>query len=502
MKDEKANIVKTVVIVAMAILVLMSMLPAMVSAQSDVKINEIMYNPSTEQGSDANMEWIELYNKDTEAINISAWSIDDNQISEIVMEPGDYVVLARNKTAFDAYYGALPCPVIDVTVGLKNDPGDTIVLCNITGAEVDNVTYNASLGADGNGKTLERTATGVWKESLADGGTPCKLNSVTIVIPYPPWWGPPMTCISNITVDIDPDNIGKNATIDLFTATEVIDNETYLVVNISKPRGYTKMYVGMDGENEDYLMRGTVVTLGPELGIDSYTFDPAIVMWDFPLMAGKTWSSTSNVTGTYVNQTLDEPIVFNYTAVVSGEVTAEVVTVPFGTFPCLVIEKNMSYEVEGVHTWNSRKYWLSPRYNGFFCPKYQSYLYGGLIEELELIDVAPPTIPPTFLNATDNNTTINATTGEFLIIFFETANPGSTGYWWEVAELDDQVLQQVGDIAFVPDYVPEPGFVGGPPGKQIATFEVVGAGNATINMAYRSPGGTVEDTFTLNVTAS
>jgi hypothetical protein len=168
-------------------------------------------------------------------------------------------------------------------------------------------------------------------------------------------------------------------------------------------------------------------------------------------MAGKTWSSTSNVTGTYVNQTLDEPIVFNYTAVVSSEVTAEVVTVPLGTFSCLVIEKNMSYEVAGVHTWNSIKYWLSPGYNEFLCLKYQSYLHGGLMEELELIEVVPPTIPPTFLNATDNNTTINATTGEFLVIFFETANPGSTGYWWEVAELDEQVLRQVGDIAFVHD---------------------------------------------------
>jgi len=493
MKDEKENIVKTVVIVAMAILVLMSMLPAMVSAQSDVKINEIMYDPSTEQGDDSDMEWIELYNNDTEAINISGWAIDNNPISDKVMEPGDYVVLARNKTAFEAYYGALPCSVIDLTFVLANS-GDTIVLCNITGAEVDNVTYDASWGADGNGKTLERTVIGGWAESLVDGGTPCKLNSVAIVIPFSPWV-PPMTYISNITVDIVPDNIGKNATIGLFTATELIDNETYYVVNISKPSGYTKMYVDMDVDNKDSLMRRTVITLGPELGIDSYTFDPAIVMWDFPLMAGKTWSSTSNVTGTYVNQTLDEPIVFNYTAVVSGEVTAEVVTVPLGTFPCLVIEKNMSYEVEGVQAWNSRKYWISPEGNEFLCPKYQSYLHGGLMEELELIDVRPPT----FLNATDNNTAINVTTGEFLVVTLE-GNP-TTGYTWEATEpLDDLVLQQVGDIAFVP----ESNLIGAG-GVQIATFEVVGAGDATIKMVYHRPWETeVEpvDTFTLNVTAS
>ena len=494
MKDEKDNKVKTVVIVAMAILVLMSMLPAMVSAQGDVKINEIMYNPST--GDDSDMEWIELYNNDAEAVNISDWTIDGNQIADMVMVPGAYAVLARNKTAFDDYYGALPCSVIDVTFVLANS-GDTIVLCDSTGAEVDNVTYDASWGADGNGKTLERNVAGWWVDSLADGGTPCELNSVKFVIPFSPWV-PPMIYIYNITVDIVPDNIGKTATTGLFTATEVIDNETYYVVNISKPSGYTKMYVGMDVDNKDSLMRRTVITLGPELGIDSYTFDPAIVMWDFPLMAGKTWSSTSNVTGTYVNQTLDAPIVFNYTAVVSGEVTAEVVTVPLGTFPCLVIEKNMSYEVEGVQAWNSRKYWISPTDNGFLYPKYQSYLRGNLVEELELIEV----IPPTFLNATDNNTAINAITGRFLVIILE-GNP-TTGYTWEVTEpLDELVLQQVGDIAFVQDYA-EPGLVG-VPGVQIATFEVVGAGNATIKMVYHQPWETdVEplDTFTLNVTAS
>ena len=496
MKDEKDNNVKTVVIMATAILVLMSMLPVMVSAQSDVKINEIMYDPGTDQGRDFDMEWIELYNKGTEVINISDWTIDNNPISDNVMQPRDYVVLARNKTAFDAYYGALTCPVIDITLQLNNDPGDTIVLSNSTGAEVDNVTYNASWGADGNGKTLERNAAGVWKESLVDGGTPCKLNSVAIVVPYSPWL-PPMIYICNITVDaMTPENVGKNATLGLFTSAEMIDNVLYYIFNISTPTDTTKMYVSTDAENEDNLMR-RAVTEAPGREIVNLTFDPAFVMRDFPLWIGKTWTSTSNVTGIIVNRT-GAVIPINTTAVVAGKVTLEVVTVPLGTFPCVVIENNISYDVAGVPISNVRKYWMSTQNNELLSPKSQTYRNGNLVEELELIEA----ISPTFLNATDNNTTINATTGRFLVITFETSNPGSTGYWWEVAELDEQVLRQVGDVVFVPDYVPEPGFVGGPPGKQIATFEVVGAGNATINMAYRSPGGTVEDTFTLDVTAS
>jgi inhibitor of cysteine peptidase len=492
MKDEKADKIKIAVIVTTAILVLMSMLPTMVSAQSDVKINEIMYDPSMDQGDDSDMEWIELYNNDMEAANISGWTIDGNQISDIVMEPGDYVVLARNKTAFDAYYGALPCSVIDVTLGLKNDPGDTIVLCNSTGAEVDNVTYNASLGADGNGKTLERTATGGWAESLADGGTPCKLNSVTIVVPYSPWV-PPMIYIYNITVDaMTPENVGKNATVGLFTSAEMIDNVLYYIVNISTPTDNTKMYVSTDAENEDNLMRRTV-TEASGREISNLTFDPAFVMRDFPLWVGKTWTSTSNVTGIIVNET-GAVIPINSTAVVAGTVTLDVVTVPLGTFPCLVLENNISYDVAGVPISNARKYWMSTQNNVLLSPKSQTYRNGRLVDEFELIEA----ISPTYLNASDNNTTINVTTGEFLVVSLE-GNP-TTGYTWEVEELNEQVLQQVGDIVSVPE-----SDLMGAPSMQIATFEVVGAGDATINMVYHRPWETeVEpvDTFTLNVIAS
>jgi len=493
MKDEKENIVKTAVIVTTAILVLMSMLPAMVSAQSDIRINEIMYNPSTEQGSDSNMEWIELYNNDAEAINISDWTIDGNKIEDMVMEPGDYVVLARNKTAFEAYYGALPCSVIATTFVLNNDPGDTIVLCNSTGAEVDNVTYDASWGADGNGKTLERNVADWWEESLADGGTPCELNSVKFVIPFSSW-GPPVIYTWKITADaITPENVGENATTELFTATEEIDNETYYIINTIRPTDNTKMYVSIDAENEDDLRKRVVTEMEPGVEIVNLTFDPAFVNWDYPLRDGKTWNGTTDVTGMLVNET-GSKIQINTTAVVSAKVTAEVVKVPLGWFPCLVLETDISYEVAGQPTSNLEKYWISPTDNGYLTPKYQSYLNGTLVDELVLIEV----IPPTFLNATDNNTAINVTTGEFLVVTLE-GNP-TTGYTWEVEELNEQVLQQVGDIVSVPE-----SDLMGAPSMQIATFKVVGAGDATINMVYHRPWETdVEpaDTFTVNVTAS
>jgi hypothetical protein len=168
-----------------------------------------------------------------------------------------YAIIADNATAFLNEHPECKCTVTDSTFSLRNSD-EYIALKNATLDLVDEVTYNASWGADGNGKTLERNATGGWEESLADGGTPCKLNSVTIVVPYSPWV-PPMIYICNITVDaMTPENVGKNATVGLFTSAEMIDNESYYIVNISTPTDITKMYVCSDVENKDNLMRRAV----------------------------------------------------------------------------------------------------------------------------------------------------------------------------------------------------------------------------------------------------
>ncbi|MCW3135098.1 MAG: protease inhibitor I42 family protein [Methanophagales archaeon] len=496
MKDKEENKVKTAFVVTMAILALISMVPVTVCAQSDVKINEIMYNPT---GVDENHEWLEIYNKDITGINITDWRFfeaDTNHRLTLVqgsmfIPAGGYAIIADNATMFLNEHPECNCTVIDSSFSLRNT-GEYIALKNATQDIVDEVTYNASWGADGNGKTLERNAAGGWQESFANGGTPCEPNSVNFV-PFSSW-GPPVMYTWNITADArNPENVGKNATTGIFTATEEIDNETYYVINTSKPSGYTKLYVGKDEVNEDDLRKRVVTEMEPGVEIVNLTFDPAFVMWDFPLRNGKTWNGTTGVTGMIVNET-GSNIQIDTIAVVSAKVTAEIVTVPLGTFPCLVVETNISYEIAGQQTSYLEKSWISPTDNGYLTPKYQSYVNGAPVEELELMDV----IPPTFLNATDNNTTINATIGEFLVVTLE-ANP-TTGYTWEVEELNEQVLQQIGDIAFVP----ESNLIGAG-GIQIATFEVVGPGNATINMVYHRPWETdVEpaDTFTLNVFAS
>lgn len=70
---------------------------------SQVYINEFIPDP---EGTDQNNEWIELYNSDSETIDLSVWQIDDAQngsasfkIPEgILIEPGQYLIFGRTQT--------------------------------------------------------------------------------------------------------------------------------------------------------------------------------------------------------------------------------------------------------------------------------------------------------------------------------------------------------------------------------------------------------------------
>ena len=209
----------------------------------DVIINEIMYNPSTEQGPDSDLEWLELYNNDTIPINISGWTIETPSVGtiteDVIMQPEAYVMLARNKTYFEGYYGALPCSVIDVTMGLGNTE-DTIVLKDSTGIEIDNVTYIDDWGADGNGKTLERNETGGWAESIVDGGgTPCEENSAL--------WDkePPMVINATATPSIIAVNAGNTVLhVDVADRDSNINNVTIDLSPIGKSPDTVMTLVG------------------------------------------------------------------------------------------------------------------------------------------------------------------------------------------------------------------------------------------------------------------
>ena len=199
---------------------------------------------------------------------------------------------------------------------------------------------------------------------------------------------PGTTYIMNITYDVIPPNVGQNATIDLFSGTAVIDNETYFVVNETKPIGGTKFYTGANFTTEDSTLK-RLVSEGVSGEVANLTFDPACVLLDYPLWVGKTWNTTTNVTGRLVDAATGAEIPINTSAVVTGNVTREeYLTVPYGTnIHCLVAEINVSLQNPPM-SFLIRQWWSN--HEMALMPKYQIYVSGNLMQELELIGIVAP----------------------------------------------------------------------------------------------------------------
>ncbi len=166
-----------------------------VQAGSDIVINEIMYNAS---GDD--IEFVELYNMSTTAINLQNWYLlDDNNshspcIINGTLNSGAYLVIASDVTKFKTKYpGISNVNSYGFNTGgtgwsLANG-GDVVRLFNSTKTLHDSVTYDDGGewpgSPDGNGPSLELLHPGLdnalptsWDPSKTAGGTPGKVNSV------------------------------------------------------------------------------------------------------------------------------------------------------------------------------------------------------------------------------------------------------------------------------------------------------------------------------------
>src|SRR6266516_6568940 len=75
---------------------------------NQILLNEIMYHPTPGTPEDNGLEWLELYNKDTNAVNLRGWrfskGISFTFSNDTVMAPGGYLVVAANVAKFHSRY--------------------------------------------------------------------------------------------------------------------------------------------------------------------------------------------------------------------------------------------------------------------------------------------------------------------------------------------------------------------------------------------------------------
>ena len=196
--------------IALAPLILLIGAVELRAQRGSVVINEIMYSPFGENDpAGPQTEYVELYNRSGEVVDLTGWVLTDRDTSEgfafpsgsLPLQPGGYAVVADDTSLLE-FFGPLEADLVLGGSGFPtlNNTFDTVHLFDPAFTVVDCVAYAASWGG-GRGISLERinpnlgaNDTDNWGSCvLPVGGTPGAKNSIyTSVTP------------SRVTLDASP----------------------------------------------------------------------------------------------------------------------------------------------------------------------------------------------------------------------------------------------------------------------------------------------------------
>lgn len=158
------------------------------AASTDITINEIMYNPLSDNSND---EFLELYNNSPDPTDISGWcftaGISYCFPASTTMAGHSYLVLSPDAAQSLTTYSIT---VNHVYTGKLSNSGEKIDLKDNSSNLIDTVSYSDSspwpVSPDGTGPSLELKGPNLdndlaasWGASLASNGTPGATNSLT-----------------------------------------------------------------------------------------------------------------------------------------------------------------------------------------------------------------------------------------------------------------------------------------------------------------------------------
>ncbi len=131
-----------------------------------VIITEVLYDTP---GTDADEEWIELFNPTKKDVDLTNWTIEDNvdtfKILSGIISGGEYFVVARVTAGFNALYGSNP-DIEGLSLYLGNS-GDKLTLRDNANAVVDFVAWEE----EEPGWTVNATHTTIRRISEIDTNT-------------------------------------------------------------------------------------------------------------------------------------------------------------------------------------------------------------------------------------------------------------------------------------------------------------------------------------------
>jgi len=168
------------------------------TVSAEVVISEIMYHPLSDDSKD---EFVEVHNTGVVAVDVSNWCFDGINFcfpGASSIDPGQYLVIAKDAAQFLLTYGSPPdFEFQDLPDTALNDGGERLALVDQVFVIIDEVVFDDGppwpVTPDGIGPslevidpTLDNSTPRNWHASAANGGTPGAINSVDAV-GLPPW---------------------------------------------------------------------------------------------------------------------------------------------------------------------------------------------------------------------------------------------------------------------------------------------------------------------------
>ena len=149
------------------------------SSKSEIVINEIMYNL---EGSDSDREWIEIFNSGTTTVDLTDWKLYDGQSNHklnitqgsAIISPGGYAIISSGTDKFLADNPSFNGAILESSFSLNNS-GETLSLKDAKDNIIDQVTYSSSMGANGDGLSLQKI-NGDWRAALPTPGRENKIS--------------------------------------------------------------------------------------------------------------------------------------------------------------------------------------------------------------------------------------------------------------------------------------------------------------------------------------
>ena len=153
---------------------------------NDIVINEIMYAPSSSEP-----EWLEIFNRTSNAINLKNWKLSDASTTVTItsqdkfIDVNSFLVISRDSSIRN-YYN-VPSQIIIANIPSLNNTGDAVVISDFNGTKIDSVSYLPTWGGSTGGKSLERVSVDSSSNNPANwstsknifNATPGSFNSVT-----------------------------------------------------------------------------------------------------------------------------------------------------------------------------------------------------------------------------------------------------------------------------------------------------------------------------------